>query len=303
MSRTLPGTDDRGTGGSPDTGSSPETADPRRSGRVRLIRIAAAVLGGALVTSGTLTVVTGFATRHRQQTFEVAEQITRLKVTDLYGDVTVTGGPADEPVRVEVEQGSTGRNARHTWSVSDSTLNLTGQCLGGWPFGHCSLDLRIVVPAGTALQVVTGAGDQSVSGIDAKVQLASDSGDLRLTGLRGAVNARTDSGTVRVRDSVSESATLESDSGDLDAEISGDIRLGAATDSGDVRLRLGTAPVAVDVLTDSGDVQILVPDDGSRYLATGRSETGQQQIDVPTGGSDHQISVRTDSGRIRVETD
>lgn len=276
---------------------------PEPSGRwLRPIRIISLFLGATLVVVATLSVITRFAAQTSTETFSTGEPVSAVTVGLDSGDVQVSTAPAGSPVEVRVQRRSIGRQARYSRSVSDGTLEVKGYCTGGWLLGTCSVDLRIVLPADAALSVRTGSGDQTISGVSGQVDLSADSGNIDLTGLGGALEARTGSGDVDARGILSSGVTLESGSGNVEGQFENPARVSVGSGSGDVRIRFAQAPVEVDARTDSGNVRVEVPDDGTAYLVVGGSGSGDRQILVPTDDAGPRIEARTGSGDVRVET-
>ncbi len=75
------------------------------------------------------------------------------------------------------------------------------------------------------------------------------------------------------------------------------------TGSGDVRVGFSTAPTSVSAKTGAGNVQLTVPNDGTRYDVSGTTGSGDRRIDVPTvgaKGSGNPIEADTGSGDVVV---
>ena len=178
--------------------------------------------------------------------------------------------------------------------------------------------VRLEVPAGSDLTLVTGSGDLHTDVALGEVSARSGSGDLRLAATAGA-RLHTGSGDITLL-SVAGPAELTSGSGDIRVNAcaadltvrtaSGDVAVGrldgradAKLASGDFRLQATTGSVAVR--TNSGDVAVGVAGDLPAWLDLS-SVSGEVDIALPPAaepGPDQpyvSIHARTGSGDIRI---
>jgi len=172
-------------------------------------------------------------------------------------------------------------------------------------FGGTDLDVHVVVPTESALEVATVSGDTVLHGALGEVRVSGVSGDVVATDPCHSMEVRTASGDVRtgrVRDSLS----CRSASGDVDClgsamkteitSASGDVivtaeqpgRLVVRAVSGDVHVRVARG-LAVDVNgnTVSGDMGTNIDLD-----ATGDAGDGEELVS---------IKISTVSGDIRID--
>ncbi|MBT0772080.1 DUF4097 family beta strand repeat protein [Kineosporia sp. J2-2] len=271
------------------------------------VRATTAVLGLSLVGLGVATVVTQFATRVTDETLVVSDPVSSLTVDVSAGDVTVRTGPAGGPVTVRVHSRAAVREAGWTRTMDDGNLGLTGRCEGGWPIDSCSVAFDVLVPADQAgdltVDLRTGSGDQTLSGLAGPATLRTGAGDVRVTGFTGpTLKVTTGSGDIRAGRLESGGAELRTGTGDIDAEFTAATTgVSARTGTGDVTAWFTVAPVAVDTRADTGDVRLFVPEDGTHYDVTGASRTGDRRIEVPTGSSTHRLGADTGSGDVTVK--
>jgi len=124
------------------------------------------------------------------------------------------------------------------------------------------------------------------------------SADLRVTVPAGTeVTVQTDSGDVDADGIDVRSAQLRSDSGDVRAALDGEQELvWARTDSGDVKV-IAPGARAVDAQTDSGDVKVAGADRLRRVIA--QTDSGDVEVAVP--GGEYAIDTDTDSGDVEVD--
>lgn len=128
----------------------------------------------------------------------------------------------------------------------------------------CDIDYEIRVPAGVTVTALTG------------------SGDIELQGNLGSVS-------------------LQTGSGDVEADIATTSSLTTRTGSGDVDLRFGSAPNLISAKSGSGDVDIQVPN-GQRYDVDAQTGSGDTDIVVQRQDDAAQrIQIETGSGDITVQ--
>ncbi|WP_432545013.1 DUF4097 family beta strand repeat-containing protein [Kineococcus sp. SYSU DK002] len=122
------------------------------------------------------------------------------------------------------------------------------------------------MPEGLDLDVTTGARDQDLTGRFGTVRVELGSGDLFLTRAQArALSGRIDTGDVQVQGSVP-AVRITGKPGEVDAALDA---------------------LTAEVLTSSttGDVQVLVPYDETRYDTTALSDTGEAQVSAPAAGA------------------
>lgn len=215
-----------------------------------------------------------------------------VKIDAGSGDILVvpTGG---DDVRID----SSAKGALHTprlRAVKDGlTVRLDGDC-PAISFGPCRASIVVHVPVGTRVDVRSGAGDLTASGIGAPVRLETGSGDVTATGLTGDADLRTSSGDVNVR-GLGGDVNLRSASGDVNAEDLAARQLQAVTSSGDVELDFRVAPSDVDAATASGDVDVSLPT-GQTYRVEADSGSGESHEMESDPDSPRVIRARTSSG-------
>jgi hypothetical protein len=202
----------------------------------------------------------------------------------------------------DVRIDSTVKGSLHTprlWAIKQGVdVRLDGNC-PEFSFGPCRASIVIHVPVDTIVDVRSGSGDLTASGLDGPVRLETGSGDVHATALNGDADLRTSSGDVSVR-SLRGAATLKTASGDVEAEDLSTARLQAVTSSGDVELDFLTAPDDVDAATASGDVRVVVPR-GEGYRVEADTGSGDSHPNVPTDpDATRVIRARTSSGDVSV---
>ena len=257
---------------------------------VRHQRGAALLIGGALALIFTAIAAVQIAAWTVGSVERTSHQVIpgpvhELSIDAAAGEVTVVPTSADE-VRID----STVKGALHTprWRAvkHGAAVRLDGSCpvLG---FGPCNASIVVHAPAETAVNVRSGTGDLTASGITGPVRLETGSGDVNGDGLSGDVDLRTSSGDVNVR-GLSGPTALKTGSGDVNAAELRARTVQAVSSSGDVELEFRAAPDDVDSATASGDVNVVLPPP----LA--------YRVEADTGSGDREVGVDEDSSSPRV---
>lgn len=231
----------------------------------------------------------------------------RLRVETWSADVVASSG-RDDALRVIVRDADA---APQVTRAADGRYELR---FDGGRLAHGRLEL--VMPRGSELDVTTGSGDISVSGVGGPLQADSTSGsvrgvDLRLTrvtvssgdvelsSLGGDATVRTVSGDVRIDHSAAAGAvSIETSSGDVEwggscavgcqlqaRTVSGDVRIHAERESG-FGLRFGTVS---GELRDELGTGAALPESGS---ASGRYGSGVGSVAVSTTSGSLTIQPR-----------
>lgn len=151
-------------------------------------------------------------------------------------------------------------------------------------FYRCDADLTLTVPASAGLSIKSDSGTVTVAGTTGTVQLTMDSGTAVLTNVSGDLTVRSDSGRVKATGLAAKAADVQ-------------------TDSGEVRLEFATAPSTVQLVTDSGRLTMLVPQNSGPYAVAATSDSGSRRIGVSTSdtATAHRVTMRSDSGSLTVD--
>jgi DUF4097 and DUF4098 domain-containing protein YvlB len=252
--------------------------------------------GGALLVGGLLALIFSSiaAVQVAGWTVGAVERTSHQVIPGPVREVTVTAGAGEILVvptsRPEVRVDSSVKGSLHTPRLRAIKEGLAVRLDGNCPaisFGPCRASIVIHVPPDTVVDVRSGSGDLTASGLNGPVRLETGSGDVHATALNGDADLRTSSGDVSVR-SLRGRTSLKTASGDVEAEDLGSEQVQAVTSSGDVELNFGTSPRDVDAATASGDVRVVVPR-GAAY-----------RVEADTGSGESDIGVRTDPESTRI---
>jgi Putative adhesin len=174
---------------------------------------------------------------------------------------------------------------------------------------NISISYELVVPPNTRLQSHTGSGNQTVSGLQGRVEVGTGSGSLTISDNGDTVRADTGSGNIEI-DRARGSVRAKTGSGSIQASgIAGGFE--GDTGSGNVKLEQ-TAPGAVRVSTGSGSIELrgvhgsLDAQTGSGSLLAEGDPTGMWKLRTGSGGvrlrmvseASFDLDARTSSGSI-----
>jgi hypothetical protein len=233
----------------------------------------------------------------RTSTQVIPGPVDRLVVEADGGEINVVPSGTDA-VRIN----STMKGSLHTPEPSafreGNTVHLNGKC-PEISFGPCRARVTIFVPRDTPVEVHSGSGDLTASGLTGPVDLETGSGDVAATLLRGETKLHTGSGDIDVH-GLGGRTDLSTGSGDItgDGLVMSSVK--AETSSGDVLLDYRLAPSVVLASTGSGDVDVMVPR-GYAYRVNADPGSGDEKVEVDTTQESHRfIEATTSSGDVTV---
>lgn len=171
-----------------------------------------------------------------------------------------------------------------------------------------AVTVRVVVPEGAQVTVVTRSGDIEIDGPVEEADVKTESGDISTDDVAADVSAKTASGTITVGrvggdirastasgdvrcSSVAGAAAFSTASGDLELGAAGS-RVEVKATSGDVRL--GELARGARVINVSGNVRVLALGQGELHV---RSVSGDVVVGVVPGVDLH-VDVQTVSGTV-----
>ena len=154
-----------------------------------------------------------------------------------------------------------------------------------------ALDLKVFVPGGIKVSLLSPSGDITAQGVRGGVVLATQSGDALARDIQGDVAGETASGDVGV-EGVAGSVTVSSASGDITALRVQGPALKGITQSGNLRLsEIKTGSVVVE--TVSGDVEAKAVETGTFHVRTVSGD-----VDAPDIAAREELFLDTVSGSL-----
>jgi hypothetical protein len=236
------------------------------------------IVGGAITGALLLTFLAVFGAwswavssedESATRTEAFGQAVSAAELTVDVGEVTLeaAAGPALE-FRLDTEWLGSEPETGEDWDGEVFTAN--GECDSsiflGLDVDQCQTDYTLGLPAGTDASAELGIGDISLDGLDAEIDVNTGVGDIVGENLKAT------------------STTVESGVGEVHLEFDQVL--------GDIRVDAGT-----------GDVVIVVPDDGATYDVRFDGGVGDEHIEIatdPAGRADYVIDVTSGIGSLTV---
>ncbi|KGQ20424.1 DUF4124 domain containing protein [Lysobacter dokdonensis DS-58] len=236
-----------------------------------------------------------------------------VKITGSLGKgvekLVIEGDESDLVVKVEYPRGRNGWRNNDNTEPTDLILNVP--VLAELEIDSVSATVDVVGTAGESLQIDSVSGDVTVAGAPREADIESVSGDLNLTLNTRDVSASSVSGDLRLRGKLDGEMSVETVSGNIDADSNGKAlrRISASTVSGDVRVRAGLQNGGeLKAESVSGDLHMTLPKNTSAQVS-GETFSGDltapgAKIERPKYGPGASFEHRygSGSGLIRIET-
>jgi hypothetical protein len=216
----------------------------------------------ALVAAGATLAIWWAASRETRTTsYRVLGDLAGIRLDLGDADVEIDGGASAVEVR-RVDRFAYGAPSSERRSITDGTLAISSRC-PDQVLGSCRASYRLAVPDNVPLDITTGNGSVSLTGVRSSVTVNTGSGAIAAAGFCGfQLRASSDSGNVRaLAECSADRLELRSRAGDVRAVVpSGRYAIDAQSDSGGVRVRGLTpapdAPFQIQATSTSGDVSV-----------------------------------------------
>jgi DUF4097 and DUF4098 domain-containing protein YvlB len=252
----------------------------------------------------------------RRETFVTSGPV-HASVTSKSGDITVrtiAGSSLEVTLRANAASAHLLDLAEIHFDESANTLDVrtrngegSGQKVGrgSWfSFGDSDIDVDVVIPIDSAVEVKTVSGDSTLEGAFDEIRISSVSGDVRVNGDVNVADVKTTSGDVDAR-RVRESLRCRTASGDVRCESSAQTT-DISSASGDIRV-IAEQPGELTVKAVSGDVVVRVAR-GLVVDINGNTVSGDLGTNIDLdgtgdgdGGGELAIKVTTVSGDVRID--
>jgi hypothetical protein len=165
---------------------------------------------------------------------------------------------------------------------------------------NCGLAATLDVPRLAGLTLSSGGGNLTVPGVAQTVSLTSDGGDVRVSGVPGAATVRTGGGNLTAGD-MGGALKFTTDGGDVNGSDLAAPTLSTNSGGGDVNVAFAKVPANLDIISDGGDVNIVVPRGAAAYRISTTADGGDDTVSVPTSSSSgDQITVDSGGGDITI---
>ncbi|WP_157246426.1 DUF4097 family beta strand repeat-containing protein [Nonomuraea typhae] len=227
----------------------------------KTIVLAGGLLASALVLTGCgLGNLVGAKAHNKEvNEYTVTDKVAKLRLSSGSGDTEIREGSAAAIKIVETLLWNSDKpKAEH--KVEGDALAVTYDCPSS--MDNCSVNYKIEVPKGLALELETGSGDISLVGVTGAIKADVGSGDLAGTRLGGE-------------------------------------QVSVTTGSGDASLKYTTAPKLVNLVVGSGNAAIELPE--GPYAIDAKTSSGDEAISVKSDpAASRKVTVRAGSGDVSV---
>ncbi|MFI6926794.1 DUF4097 family beta strand repeat-containing protein [Nonomuraea spiralis] len=227
---------------------------------MKTIAVAGGLLAAALVLTGCRIESFGGSTSQDTASYEVKDKVSKLQVKSDAGDtvITETDGTAIRVIETLRWRGDDKPRPQH--KVEGQALFVTYDCPSNW--GSCSVDYKIEIPKGLAVDLDSGSGDITLRALSGQLDVELGSGDIdgsNITGKKAYVKAG--SGNVELKYAAApDSAELECGSGDITLRVpTGAYDIKTDVGSGDASVPIKSDPASphkISLTAGSGDVVV-----------------------------------------------
>ncbi|MGO8895776.1 MAG: DUF4097 family beta strand repeat-containing protein [Streptosporangiaceae bacterium] len=168
------------------------------------------------------------------------------------------------------------------------------------PTGNCGLSAILDVPRDTALQLTSEGGNMQVNGIDSNVTLDSGGGDVTVSGVGGIADVTTGGGNLTASD-LGSIRQFSTDGGDVNGTDLSAPDVTTESGGGNVTLAFTKAPVNLNIISDGGDITIVLPQGNTHYAITSSTDGGDYSASVPVSSSSgNKINVESGGGNVSI---
>ena len=239
-----------------------------------VLAVAAAAVGLFATWPLDWTGVTSLQSERSEQTFAVGETPS-LKIDSFAGNVIVRTGQSSV-IRVAATKNARSKDDldRIEVGVSERDGGLVIKTEKPLSIQNASVDLEITTPAGTRLDVDTGAGNVDLNDSTGEIDAHSGAGNINVRGAAGTARLDTGAGSIRYQGTPQGECRFETGAGSITLTLPADLNV-------QVDLETGTGEIDVDFAVDGTvtrrDVQGVI---GSGAQGTIYARTGAGNIDV-----------------------
>jgi hypothetical protein len=168
------------------------------------------------------------------------------------------------------------------------------------PTGNCGLNATLDVPPATSVNLTSEGGNMQVSGIQRDVTLNSGGGDVTVSGVEGIADVTTGGGNLTVSD-LGGIRQFSTDGGDVNGNGLSAPRVTTESGGGNVTLVFTRVPVYLNVISDGGDINIVLPRGNTHYAITYNTDGGDYSAQVLTSKrSANNINVQSGGGNVSI---
>lgn len=196
-----------------------------------------------------------------EETVRFTDSVSTIEATSVGGLISIVGDDDATGTTVTTESRYSGDAPSVSVTLENGVLIADDGCGSRT---DCDVDFRIVVPPNVDVTATTTDGSMTVNDIIGDVTLATADGNVSLNGIEGSVDVVTVSGSVLGARLESATATVVSDSGNVDLTFNEPVeQVTVTTDSGNATVQVAGEPYNVVTQTVNGSIDIVVDEDAA----------------------------------------
>jgi hypothetical protein len=166
--------------------------------------------------------------------------------------------------------------------------------------GNCGLTATLDVPLDTSLNLSSDGGNMQVSDIQRDVTLNSGGGDVAISGVAGTANVSTGGGNVSARD-LGGILQFSTSGGNLNGNGLFAPHVTTESGGGNVTLVFTRVPAYLKVISDGGNINIVLPQGSTHYAIKSTTDGGNYSASVPVSNSSgNTINVASSGGNVSI---
>ena len=165
---------------------------------------------------------------------------------------------------------------------------------------NCALDATLSVPYNTAVTLSSRGGDIAIAGTGGNVSLSSDGGNVTVSGVGGNASVSTGGGDLTAS-TLAGQLRFDTEGGNVNADTLTAPYLQAESGGGDVSLVFTKPPGYLDITSDGGNVNVVLPPGATTYRVSTTPDGGNVTGGVPTSNSaSDTITIASGGGDISI---
>jgi len=184
---------------------------------------------------------------------------------------------------------------------------------------NCDVNATLDVPARTAVTLASDGGNIAVSGFAGNLTLSADGGNMTGSGLSGTIQISTEGGNVGAGNldgpmrmytgggdlngnGLTGDLTVSTEGGNVNANAVISQQVYVQSGGGEVTLAFTQPPQNLQVISEGGNVNLVLPNGGTTYDISAHAQGGN--LNIPSGlasaASHHTIAVTSGGGDITI---
>ena len=166
---------------------------------------------------------------------------------------------------------------------------------------NCDVNATLDVPARTAVTLASDGGNIAVSGFAGNLTLSADGGNMTVGNVTGHVALDTGGGDLN-GNGLTGDLTVSTEGGNVNANAVISQQVYVQSGGGEVTLAFTQPPQNLQVISEGGNVNLVLPNGGTTYDISAHAQGGN--LNIPSGlasaASHHTLAVTSGGGDITI---